>query len=228
MWRKPARSRGLQVFHAAPGAPAATRNDHSACWGFTRAHGFTLVETLFVVSVIAVIMASSIIIILPGLRNSKAETALQTTLGQMRHVHEMAIDYRRHYRLSFITPRTIQVDLLNNDGTFTFVSSIALPQETQFIAVSGIPVGAGATPDGLGSGNAIDFDVDFGGGGTQIFFQPDGSALDSANRLNNGVVYIARPGDLFSSRAVSMWGAAGRLKGWHLVRNSDGTGSWYQ
>jgi hypothetical protein len=50
-----------------------------------------------------------------------------------------------------------------------------------------------------------------------ISFYPDGSAHDLAGNLNNGVVYIARPGDLYSSRAITLTGATGRIRGWRLA-----------
>ena len=102
---------------------------------------------------------------------------------------------------------------------------LTLPDGIQFICVGGIPTGAGTVPDGLGSGaNAIDFDLANGGGGSQIYFQPDGRALDGANRLNDGVIYLAQPGNLYSSRAVTLFGSTGRSKGWTLSNLSGGAG----
>src|SRR6202022_4539294 len=105
---------------------------------------------------------------------------------------------------------------------------MVLPNGVQFLALPGIPTTATTTPDGLGSGaNAIDLDVGNGGGGTQVYFQPDGRALDALNRLKDGVVYVAHPNNLYSSRAVSVFGSTGRVKGWYLSRVGGGAG-WAQ
>jgi hypothetical protein len=105
---------------------------------------------------------------------------------------------------------------------------LTLPGNIQFLAVPGIPTNPNATPDGFGSGaNAIDFDIANGGGGTQIYFQPDGRSLDGANRLNDGVVYLAEPNNLYSSRAVSLYGTTGRSKSWFLTQ-LNGAGKWTQ
>ncbi|HZQ92929.1 MAG TPA: prepilin-type N-terminal cleavage/methylation domain-containing protein [Terriglobales bacterium] len=189
-----------------------------------KAAGFSMVELLFVIAIIMVVTGIALVQVSGTLQRAKADTALQIVLGQMRVAHERAIDERRIYRLSFVSPRTIQLDRMELDagGAYTAVAqgSIDIPAETQFTVVSGIPTAA--TPDSMGVGNrAIDFSIDYGGAGTQVFFQPDGRALDSANRLNNGVVYMARPGDLLSSRAVSLFGATGRVKGWFLVMNGN-------
>jgi hypothetical protein len=104
---------------------------------------------------------------------------------------------------------------------------LTLPTGIQFSVVAGIPTSASATPDGFGSGaNAIDFDVENGGGGTQIYFQPDGRALDGANRLNDGVVYMAEPTNLFSSRRFLSSGPRGAV-GWYLTSSAGVTG-WNQ
>ncbi|MBZ5513033.1 MAG: hypothetical protein LAN70_17945 [Acidobacteriia bacterium] len=185
-----------------------------------------------VIAIVLIITAGALIQFTPVLKSARAENALQTTLGQVRNARGLAIDQRRKYRLSFLASRTIQLDQVvvdpaTNIQSFLFVSTIDLPVDTEFIAITGIPTsGSGTTPDSLPTtGAAIDFDLDFGGGGTQIFFQPDGRALDSANRLNNGVVYVARPGELMSSRAVSVLGATGRVKGWRLIE-SGGAKVW--
>ena len=190
--------------------------------------GFSLLELLIVIAIVLIVSAISIIQVGPALNRSTSDAALQTTLGTLRRVHELAIDQRRQYRVSFVPPRTIQTDMVMADGsgnrTFVSVGRVDLPRETQFVALDGLPTASGTTPDGLGVGRvAIDFGVDYGGGGTEIYFQPDGRALDSANRLNNGLVYVARPSDLMSSGAVSVLGASGRIKGWRLVKNGDFT-----
>lgn len=190
------------------------------------ARGFSMVEVIIVIAIVLIISAGALIQFVPVVKSARAENALQATLGQVRNARGLAIDQRRKYRLSFLAPRTIQLDQMVVDPatgvqSFLFVSSLVLPQDIQFIAITGIPAsGSGTPPDSLPTtGAAIDFSLDYGGGGTQIVFQPDGRALDAAGRLNNGVVYVARSGELMSSRAVSILGATGRVKGWHLTQS---------
>ena len=192
-----------------------------------------MIELLFVIAIVLIISAGALFQFTPVLKNARAENALQTTLAQVRNARGLAIDQRRKYRLTFSNTgtQTIQLDQVVVDPvtaiqSYLFVSKIDLPLDTQFIAISGIPTGSG-TPDSLPThGVAIDFGVDYGtGGGTKLFFQPDGRILDSANRINNGVVYMARPGELMSSRAVSVLGATGRVKGWRLIQ-SGATKVW--
>jgi len=190
--------------------------------------GFSLIEALVVIAIILIMAGTAIFQIAPTLKAAKSNTALETTMGTLRRYHEAAVNQRHVYRISFIAPRTIQVDQVGYDsfGTqvFTFVSSIDLPKETEFTCISGIPTANGTTPDGLGSGKTpIDFSLDYGGGGTTIFFQRDGRATDAAGRPNSGVVYIGQAGDLSSSKAVTVWAATGRVKGWRLFASSNGS-----
>jgi len=193
--------------------------------------GFSVVEMMIVVAIMMIVMGTAFIQIAPALKNAKAETALQTTLGQMRRAHELAVDRRQIYRVTFTAPRTIQLDRVDVDpttGARTFVlqSTIDLPTDMSFSVVSGIPTASTKVPDGYGNGTiAIDFDRDFSGSGTDIYFQRDGRALDSSNRLNNGLVYICRSGDFKSCKAVSLMGATGRVKGWRLNAAANG---WIQ
>ena len=96
--------------------------------------------------------------------------------------------------------------------------SVPLPNGVQFTVVAGIPT-TPQTPDGFGIGNvAIDFAQATGGGGNVIYFQPDGTAVDAAGNPNNGVLYIARPGQLATSHAITLFGSTGRLKTWNLSK----------
>jgi prepilin-type N-terminal cleavage/methylation domain-containing protein len=201
--------------------------------------GFSMTELAVVVTIILIVTAAAVINMVPSLKTSKSNAGMELVMGELRRAHERAIDERRIYRVTFVAPQTIQLDVgqVGNVATTitgsspTFVQAqvpLTLPTGLQFIVVPGIPTSAAATPDGLGSGaNAIDFDVENGGAGTQIYFQPDGRALDGANRLNDGVVYLAEPTNLFSSRAVSLLGSTGRVKGWFLT-STGGVNGWNQ
>lgn len=184
--------------------------------------GFSTIELAVVVAIGLVMAATAVFQIMPALRNAKVDAGIQTALGRVRRARERAVDERKVYRVSFVAPRTITterqvIDALGN-RTYQAVESVDMPVELQFTIVTGIPTGSAGTPDNMGTGGAaIDFDVDFGGGQTQMYFQPDGRVLDAANRLNSGVAYIARPADLMSSRAITVLGATGRVKGWRLV-----------
>jgi prepilin-type N-terminal cleavage/methylation domain-containing protein len=182
--------------------------------------GFSLLEVVVVLAIILVVLGTAFLNLIPALNTAKSNAGVELVFGELRRAHERAVDERRIYRVTFVAPRTIQVDVgqvANIASTVTGTAPIfaqaqaplTLRPGVQFAAVAGIPTTAQTTPDGFGTGNnAIDLDISNGGGGTQVYFQPDGRALDGAN----SVIYIAQPNNLFSSRAVSIYGSTGRVK----------------
>jgi hypothetical protein len=81
--------------------------------------------------------------------------------------------------------------------------TIELPFDIKCQALTGIPTSPSATPDGFGTGSlALNFDIGVAGGiQNQVAFMPDGSARDTNGNFNNGVLYLARSGDVYSTRA---------------------------
>jgi len=186
-----------------------------------------MIELVIVIAVILILTGGALLNYTNATKKMREEAGLQVALGQLRNARDLSIGQRRKYRVTFTTPRTIQLDqvVYDSSGTrsFQFVSSTTLPNDLQFTAISGIPTGSANTPDNLPTtGVPIDFSIDYGGGGTEVFFYPDGRAVDSNGRPNNGVVYVARPGELMSSRAVSVLSATARIKPWRLIKNGTG------
>ena len=93
---------------------------------------------------------------------------------------------------------------------------------------AGFPANA---PDGFGTGvNPIDFGQTLAGEPFfYVVFMPDGSSQDNLGNYNSGVVYLTRPGDNIynSSRAITVWGATGRIRGWRLAQQA-GVATWVQ
>jgi Tfp pilus assembly protein FimT len=178
---------------------------------------------LIVISILMIVAGYSVYNLLPTIQNNRVENALQSTLMQMRRVRQMAVSERRVHVLTFVLPRTMQIERVNLDGTRDVLSQIPLTNDVEFRAEPGIPTDPALTPDGIGiGGQAVDFN-----GGDEIYFRPDGSAHDVDGLLVNGVVYLCRPDALVTSRAVSLLGATGRLKSWKLMEDAGGTYSWH-
>ncbi len=191
--------------------------------------GFTLIEMLVVIAIGMTVTAMAYVLLQNSLNSTKYDSALQIALGQIRQVHERAIDERHIYRLTFTAPRTIQTDRIDIAGAITtpvFIGSIDLPQDISFAIVSGTP--ATNTPNGFGSaGTPIDLSVNNSTGINQVYFQADGRVLDSLNRVANGILYMSRAGEVTSTRVVTVFGATGRVKGWKL-QQSGTVYSWEQ
>ncbi|MGA8153234.1 MAG: prepilin-type N-terminal cleavage/methylation domain-containing protein [Terriglobales bacterium] len=195
-----------------------------------RMRGFSLLETMVVLAIIFVVTGMSVMTLQPALQSQRVTNAYNTTLMTMRQARDTAVAQRQTYFVTF-THNTVPPDIITvtQGATGTVVSTLELPLDLSFQTLNGIPTGAGTTPDNFGlGGTAIDFDQNVAGGAPNvIYFMPDGSGQDSQGNINNGVIYIARAGELYSSRAITFWGATGRMRGWRLLTNK-GTPYWRQ
>ena len=198
--------------------------------------GFSLVELLVVIGIIMIVAAISAVNMQTSLAAGRVDTAYDMVLGQLRAARQRSISERRVYRVTLTQPAltagTITTDLMpaNPPGCAynppIGQGTVALPYDMRFAVVSGIPTSSTTVPDGFGTGStAIDMDQTWTSGGTQLYFQPDGSAQDNLCRPASGVVYVARPGQLQTSRAITVYGTTGRIKGYRLVV-SGGVASW--
>ena len=208
--------------------------------------GFSLLEMAIVISIAMILSAITFLALQPALKEARVTQAYNTVVQQLRTAREQAVERREQYIVCFGTstptgattplgaPTAQSISIYEwPSGTALSsakqISEVQLPSDIQFQVVTGIPTGATATPDGFGSGSvALDFDQNVGGGiKTQVMFMPDGSAHDSNGYLNSGVLYLARSSQLYSSRAVTVYAASGRVRGWRLV-NQSGTVKWIQ
>jgi prepilin-type N-terminal cleavage/methylation domain-containing protein len=189
-----------------------------------RTRGFSLIEMMVVVALILIVLAFSIMAIQPALRQAHMTAGYNQTLMALRQARDIAVAQRQIYFVTLnnaVQPNTITI---TQGSTGTVVSRYSLPSDAAFDAEPGLPnspIVAPTTPDGFGTGaTAIDFDQGIVAGAKNvIYFYPDGSAADVLGNVNNGVVYIARPGFIDSSRAITLWGATGRIRGWRAYKN---------
>jgi type II secretory pathway pseudopilin PulG len=203
-----------------------------------RASGFSLIEMVSVLGIIIVLASISFISLVPVMKQQRVTNAYNTTLSALRLARDNAVSQRTSYSVTFangtssstITVTPTLTTFLGAQNTSVYI----LPSDMRFLAQTGLP---SAAPDSYGSGlTAIDFGYTANGGAggqATIYFCPDGSAEDAEGGAGNcsgswdgGVVYIARAGDLMSSRAVTLWGGTGRIRGWRIYSNGAGGYQW--
>lgn len=200
--------------------------------------GFTLLETMVVVSIGLALTCMSVITLVPLMNKSHVDRAYETTLQVLRSTRHLAISQSHQYYVNFnpagFPAGTMQVTYQPPavGGVYPPVEQVAtytLPPDISFNVIQpGFPANA---PDTFGSGLVnIDFGQGLGAGSLQyVCFMPDGSSQDNVGNYNNGVVYLIRTNttDLLASRAVTVWGATGRIRGWRLYLQS-GNYVWNQ
>jgi prepilin-type N-terminal cleavage/methylation domain-containing protein len=192
-------------------------------------HGFSLLELLVTISIGMTMAGVTFVALMPLFKQNNVDTAYDTTISVIRNYRNQSISQSRRYILTFTAPGTITVQYWGVAVPVSpppvTVATVNLPPDIQFAVQAGFPA---AAPDSFGAGGtAIDFDQGMGlGSQNYIMFMPDGSSQDTLGNYNSGVVYLTRPGDMYSSRAISVFGTTGRVRGWRLYNQSGNT--WVQ
>jgi prepilin-type N-terminal cleavage/methylation domain-containing protein len=201
-------------------------------------NGFSLLELMMTVSIGLVLAGVGYIAFRPVLSQADINSAYDTTLMALRNTRNLAITQSHEYYVFFnpvgFPAGTIEVEYqpqavgAGAAPPLQPVITYTIPSDVSFAVQAGFP---GNTPDGFGTGvNAIDFGQALAGEPMNyVVFMPDGSAQDSLGNFNSGVIYLTRPGDnmYVSSRAITVWGATGRIRGWRLGQTA-GVGAWVQ
>ncbi len=192
--------------------------------------GFTLTEMLITLAIALTMAGITFMALMPLFNQNHVDAAYDTTFSVISTYRSQATSQTRRYILTFSPPGTITVQYWAGGVPVSpapvTIATYALPPDMQFGVQAGFP---NPGPDGLDNGTAP---VSFSpcavveSGQPCLLFYPDGSAQDDAGNINGGVVYLTRPGDLYSSRAVSVIGPTGKIRGWRLYNQSGNT--WVQ
>jgi type II secretory pathway pseudopilin PulG len=193
---------------------------------------------IITVSIALILCAVTFIALQPMLNQSHINSAYDTTLMALRNTRNLAITQSHEYYVNFnpagFPAGTIQVQYqppavgAGAAPPLEQVITYTIPGDVSFAVQAGFPASA---PDGFGAGaNPIDFGQTLAGEPLfYVVFMPDGSSQDNLGNYNSGVVYLTRPGDNIynSSRAITVWGATGRIRGWRLGQRA-GVATWIQ
>jgi Tfp pilus assembly protein FimT len=197
-----------------------------------RMRGFSLIETVMVVALIMIVLAFSIMAFQPSLNQNAVTEGFNQTLMALRQARDLSVAQRQIYYVTLSNAANPNSITITQGSTGTVMNTFYLASNVVFITYPNLPASPTTypmTPDGFGTGvTAIDFDQGVVGGVKNvIYFYPDGSAEDVIGNINNGVVYIALAGNtgyVSTTHAITLWGATGRLRGWHIYWNQ---GKWY-
>ena len=191
--------------------------------------GFSLIEMVIVVLVILMVTAIAVVTMQPSLQAAHVANGYNITMAAIREARDYAVAQRQEYSVTFSNtaiPNTITITQVGNGNV---LATYQLPTDVAFMTLGGFPTSPAGVPDGFGAGaTAIDFDQAIASPvKTMIYFLPDGTGQDANGNINNGVIYVARSNQIYSSRAITFWGATGRIRGWRLYSNG-GTNYWRQ
>jgi prepilin-type N-terminal cleavage/methylation domain-containing protein len=192
--------------------------------------GFSLLELLIVISIGLIMAGVTFMAMMPMFKTNHVDQGYDTLLSVVRNYRNQSITQSKRYIVFFTPPSTITVQYWGvavpvSPAPVT-VATYTLPPDIQFAVQAGFPnpgpdtFGTGTTPITLNNCALV--------GASCLIFYPDGSAQDDLGNFNSGVIYMTRPGsDAYSSRALSIYGTTGRVRGWRLYKQG-GVNTWVQ
>jgi prepilin-type N-terminal cleavage/methylation domain-containing protein len=200
-----------------------------------RERGFSMIELGVVIMIILIVAAMAIFALQPSLQDAKYDNAMRQVIDQLRQAREYAIANRRYVQVSFpivvIAGQPTQYQVVTterNAGTYgpagagadVVLSTVPIQVPAQYFLYPAAP----DTPDGFGNAAAIEFEGLNGGPILGMMFQSDGELVDGGTfQPINGTVFIGFPNAPTASRAVTVLGGTGRIRGWKYT----GT-TWFQ
>lgn len=191
---------------------------HSAVTGDERRfndseRGFSLIETLVVASLAMILMGMAVVQIRSSRASMNADNAMRLVMGELTRARDMAVAQRRHIQVTFHGVNELRLTRLEIPTGTTMLRKAIMEGNIQFKLPSGTP----DTTDAFGAGSPLDFD----GNGT-VIFNSDGMLIDSTGTTINGTVFLAAPNDLFATRAVTILGSTGRVRGFRRLNSAWG------
>ena len=139
----------------------------------------------------------------------KGDGAMRTVLAQMNTARELSISQRRNIQVTFagnvITLTRQNIAIGAAPATTTVLAAVPMEGGAQFGLTTGVP----DTPDMFGRTAAASF-----GTATSVFFSSDGSLIGDNGLPVNGTVFLTIPNEPRGTRAVTVLGATGRIRGY--------------
>jgi prepilin-type N-terminal cleavage/methylation domain-containing protein len=194
-----------------------------------KSRGFSLLELLIVIAIGLTMAGVTFMSLMPLFKQNHVDAAYDTALSVIRNYRNQSITQSKRYIVYFTAPGTITVQYWGvgvpvSPAPVT-VATYTLPPDIQFAVQAGFP---NPGPDGFGTGTTpVTINACALVGQPCLIFNPDGSAQDDLGNFNSGVVYLTRPTDMYSSRAIDVFGATGRVRGWRLYKQG-GINKWVQ
>jgi prepilin-type N-terminal cleavage/methylation domain-containing protein len=168
--------------------------------------GFTLIEIMMALGLIAVMSAIAVMVMPTALRSATADSGAARVVAVLRTAREQAISQRRNVRVTFTAPNQIVVTRVNVPSTTTTtLGTTVLETGIAFQLFPGVP----DTPDAFGNLSATAF-----GAATTVMFTSEGTFVDQNGDPANGTVFLGRGIDPMTARAVTIFGPTALIRQW--------------
>ncbi len=152
-------------------------------------------------------------------RSIQGDAAMRVVMSQLNTAREMAITQRHLMEVQFVGNNSVRIVRHEAPGNATtVVSTVVLENNAMFALAAGVP----DTPDAFGAAAAVSFGL-----AQAVMFGTDGTLIDTNGSPVNGTVFLSIPSESETTRAVTVLGSTGRVRGYKWVADSHGAnGTW--
>jgi len=196
-----------------------------------RQRGISMVEVLVVVAIALTVGGMAVVGLTPTLQEFRANSAASEVVDVFRQAREYAITYRRYVQITFPNyaangaNNQLQIIVKNsmtpNAGADVVLTTVTLSGRATFQLEAGVP----DTPDAFGNATAVNFAGVDGGPPAGMFFQADGTFVSATGNYINGSVFMGDTNIVPTARAVTVLGATGRVRSYHI---GAGGNNWFE
>jgi prepilin-type N-terminal cleavage/methylation domain-containing protein len=177
--------------------------------GFASTHGFSVLELLVVVGIVAVLAAVAVGVT-PGVLNSaKGSSGMQQLESFLKRHREMAISRRRNIEIRFEPPnvvRSLELPVPPDPSAPTLLETMIFEGGIEFVKFDDIPAD---TPDGFGNADAINL-----GGGTPVLFTSEGVFVDVNGDPINATLLTGVEDEPLTANALTILGTTATMRVW--------------
>ena len=168
--------------------------------------GFSLMEIVVVMATIGTMAAAASVLVPALINQTKSDGATAQVMNTLRVARDRAIGERRNVEVRFLGTNHIQIAREEIPGpATTIVADMFLEGGEKFLQFTGV----GDTPDYFGALGPIAF-----GSSPTIMFTSEGTFVDSVGDTLNGTVFMGKPGEPTTARAITVFGSTALLHLW--------------
>ncbi len=166
--------------------------------------GVSLIEMMIVMVITATIAAMAVVQVGAARPSMLGDGAMRGIMAQLAAARETAVAQRRNVEVRFVGTNQLQFHRQNLPSGTTLLRAFTFEGGVVFHV--NVPIVD--TADAFGATSALSF-----GTATKVIFRSDGMLVDQSGNPLNGTLFVGLPEHPESSRAVTILGSTGRVRG---------------